>query len=214
MKRSALCCVLSVLLLLTLFGCAEEKKQAVSNQVLQAFLLREQEAIELLEIPHATKEEGNHHFYNKTLSWCGIKMDTEFIFLNEKAYCVIAEKVYDDTEKTKALAEECLKLFKEQLGLPISCGFFRRQTNTDTHYLAYVEDGLEREVEQEGFDTIFSEEPVIRYPLEFKFVFPGTDGSQDRIYLVCSYYRAKETPEQVTFSFQILANIMDPEFSK
>ncbi len=212
MKQSVLCCVLSVLLLL--FGCAGEKEQAVSNKVLQAFLLREQEAIELLEIPHATKEEGDHHFYNKPLPWCGIKIDTEFIYLNEKAYCVIAEKVYDDTENTKILAEKCLKLFKEQLGSPMSCGFFRRQTNTDTHYLAYVEDGLEREVEQEGFNTIFSEQPVTGRPLEFKFVFPGTDGSKDRVYLVCSYYRAKETPEQITFSFQILANIMDPEFSK
>lgn len=213
MKQSVLCCALSILLLLPFSGCTQGKGPAVSDKVLQAFLLREEAAVDLLEISDAAKEEGGNHFYHKTLSWCGIKMDTEFIFKKEKAYCVTAEKVYDDTEKTRALAEECLKLFKEQLGSPHSCAFLRN--NVDTVFgETYTEDENGAAIEQEGFDTIFSEEPVIGRPLEFKFVFPGTDGAEDRIYLVCSYYRAKETPEQVTFSFQILANIMDPEFSK
>ena len=211
MKRFVVCWVLSILLL-PLFGCSPEEKQAaVSPTVLEAFAVQEEKAVEQLGLSNAMVD-GSNHIYQGSSSWCGIEMDTEFVFKKEKPYVFTAEKVYDDSEKTRALAQECVALFKEQLGAPNACEFFNRETNNGISYGTYIEEGKEEEIEGEGFNTIFSDDPVIGYPLAFRFFFPSEDESMQKVFVECSFVRPKETPEQVTFTFQILPDITNPDY--
>ena len=137
MKRSAVCCALSVLLLLLLFGCTsqEESQAAVSDAVLQAFALQEEEAVEKLGLSgDPTMIERSNHIYKGSSTWCGIEMDTKFVFKNGKHYSFSATKTYDGSEKTQTLAQDCVAQLKEQLGNPNACENLNRETNNGISY--------------------------------------------------------------------------------
>lgn len=120
--RSAFCLALAILLLLPLFACSpqgeNEPKQAVSDILLEAYTLPEAEAVELLGGPEKIREEGSNIIYRGSSTWCGIEMETEYIFKHGTPYVFQAEKTYDVSEDTETLARECVALFKEQLGNP------------------------------------------------------------------------------------------------
>lgn len=214
--RSAFCLALAILLLLPLFACSpqgeNEPKQAVSDILLEAYTLPEAEAVELLGGPEKIREErGGFITYRSTATWCGIEMDTEYVFKHGTPYVFQAEKTYDVSEDTETLARECVALFKEQLGNPSACEFLTPEMDGATSFGTYIEDGKEKEVEDQGFATVFSDEPS-GHPLSFRFVFPSDDESMDRVFLQCAFARSAEDPEQVTFTFQTIPDITNPAY--
>lgn len=218
MKVKKLCSILLAFVLafmLLLFGCTsqEESQAAVSDAVLQAFALQEEEAVEKLGLSgDPSMIERSNHIYKGSSTWCGIEMDTEFVFKNGKPYSFSATKTYDDSEKTQTLAKDCVAQLKEQLGDLNACEYLNRETNNGISYGAYVEEGNEEEVETAGFDTIFSDDPVVGYPLTFRFFFPSEDESMEKVFIGCSFARSEEAPEQVTFTFQIIPDVSDPDY--
>lgn len=211
MKRSVICLVLFTLLV-SLFGCTPKQQEAaVSSTVLEAFTSQEAAAVEQLGLSDPLVE-GSNHIYQGSSSWCGMEMDTEFVFKREKPYVFVAEKVFDDSEKTQDLAKECVALFKEQLGAPNACEFLNPETKNGISYGAYVEEGNEEEVEGEGFATIFSQDPVIGYPLAFRFFFPSEEENMEKVFVQCAFSRPRENPDQVTFTFQIIPDLSDPAY--
>ncbi len=200
MKKVLIFCLLSAFMMLTLFGCTQKKSQAVSEQLIQTFLSEETQAAALLELPEGPTEDRSYHIYQKSMEWCGIEMDTEFVYKTGKPFCFTGKKTYPDTQETKALAQKCLSLFKGQLGSPHSCTIYR--DGVGKTYGTYIEEGKEQDVEKEGFDTVFSEEATPDRRLTFLFTFPDSD-EKDLVFIECSYFREQETPELITFFFQI-----------
>lgn len=204
MKKVFAClCVLCVLLT----GCAsggdspvkqiEAAKHAIDPVAAEAFLGRNQDkAMQLFKLTKNNGEnsDSGESYYTTACSWCGMELDTRLCFFSDVFFSLTAETTLDDSKETRAAAEACVKLFREQfLDYGYTHGTISEgalQSGTNFMY--------EEGAEEEAFREFWAKEGGAY--LSFRFYLDENRNSYE--WMECRFARSDTNPDQVEFHFE------------
>lgn len=197
--------VLIAFFIFPMLGRGKANAQQTMNQLIELYKQPESEVVESLGLSDPVVD-GPYSVYHKEISWLGEKLETEVTFRDGAPFSFIGKKTYPDTEKTEQLARNTLAQFEELLGDPGWCAF--AQDGSPVSYGISEQDEVQyaqrEEIKEKGVESIFSEKTNIGEEKElcFRFVFPGSE-REDRCFIECAFYRAEDTPDQITFAYRI-----------
>lgn len=197
--------VLIAFFIFPMLGRGKANPQQTMNELIQLYKQPESEVVKTLGLSDP-EVDGPYSVYSKEIVWLGEKMETEVTFRDGLPFSFIGEKTYPDTEKTEQLARNTLAKLEELLGDPGWCAF--AQDGTPMSYGISEQDEVQyaqrEEIKEKGFGSMFSDKTNIGKDKElyFRFLFPGS-ARKDLCFIECAFYRAEDTPDQITFSSRI-----------